>query len=209
MKYLIDDVRAGEEAVVLSSFGLTVVRAEEMTESLLADPFWSLRDPQQTLLVFPGNGANILRQYLPQSWLERWEWRSVPAKRFWIPGEDPWVSTGRIFSSGFILGKKDLVIMDDVVSSGQTIRSVHKGNSSWIPGVTWHACAWLAQCSASWRGFASLTAAVWTGNRQTREPINSLSTLLADKEICNSFAVRNLSDPQSFLTLMEKWRSQG
>ncbi|MFA5076595.1 MAG: hypothetical protein WC480_04230 [Patescibacteria group bacterium] len=178
-----------------------------MTAELASWSGWQKLDPATALLVFPGNGASIVRGYIPEKWLNRWQWVGVHAKRYWKPGEEPQVVANRIFPERLILGVKDVVVIDDVFSSGKTARLLRQLNEPWFPGAEWHAVAWIKQRSASLRGFASSYAVVEVGTVEKKVPVNSLSTLLADQSIAESYAWRNLADPNEFLQLLAEIRA--
>lgn len=188
----------------LQSFGMIVESAQNLTDSLMSWPDWENFDPSSTLIVLPGNGASILQGYLPSSWLDKWRWLKVYAKRYWIPGEDPRIVVNRIYSQKMLLGIKDVVILDDVISSGKTCKSLRVLNEPWIPGAHWHAVTWLMQESSSTKGFSSTFAVKKFGTKKAKAPINSLSTLLQKREIAVSYSRRNFPEDQSsFLELLD------
>jgi hypoxanthine phosphoribosyltransferase len=206
LKYLIDDVKAGSLVrALLGNLEYTqLVCAEEMTRQILECPHWDILDPEKTMLVFPGNGSGIVRSYLPRSWLDQWQWTSVLAKRIWAPGDTPRVEVGRVFSQRFLLGFKDLVVIDDVVSSGQTVRAIRKVNRPWIPGVRWRSVTWVQQRAANMRGFDSRFAVIEVGEEKSKVPVNSLSTLIDDPRIAQNYAQRNYTEPEKFLAILAR-----
>lgn len=208
-KVLINDVRASRE--ILNQFrelNLTVVDAEEMTKELTGWKLWDYFTTSSTLIVFPGNGATLVREYTPKSWLERWRVRKVHAKRYWEPGRDPWIEANRIDSRAMLLGMSDVVLVDDVVSSGTTARRIREINDPWIPNAQWHVVVWVAQRARALRGFSSCHAAYEVGTNQTKVPINSLSTLLHNQGIAESYARRNFGDKaDEFLKLLAELRN--
>lgn len=196
-------------AAQFEKLGLEVLQAEVLTQGLIKMQLWGNLDPQKTLLVFPGNGASIVRAYLPTSWLKKWKCARVHAKRYWKPGMDPRIVVTRI-SDQMLLGVWDVVVIDDVISSGQTMRKLRELNQPWIPGATWHALTWIAQRDTAQRklkGFAALCASEEVGVKGSRIPINSLSTLLEHPEIAQSYAQRNFSASGEFLRLLEDLRA--
>ncbi|MBU1118783.1 phosphoribosyltransferase [Patescibacteria group bacterium] len=200
MKTLIADVPVSvEHQKIFEGFGLNVFFASQLTESLLSFPEWRQFNPETTLLVFPGNGSQILREFIPQSWLNTWNYTSVHAKRFWEPGQDPHVYTERIFTNRVIVGITDVVIVDDVISSGLTCRKIRAINRPWLANVRWHAATWIKQKNAGMKGFSSVFSALTVGTNTRRVPIISLSTLLSDTVIARSFAARNIDDSHAFL----------
>lgn len=196
-KILIVDIPCPRECwVSMEKLGLVVVDGLKMTEMIFNQKsFWSRFDPARTILVFPGNGASIVRGYVPKNWLTQWQWATVHAKRYWRPGEDPWVEANRIFANKMVLGFKDAVVFDDVVSSGKTARLLREKNTPWLPGASWHLVTWVAQRSAALKGFQSHFAAITVGSEDGKKvPINSLSTLVDDQKIAESYIIRNFTD---------------
>ncbi|MBI5022602.1 MAG: phosphoribosyltransferase [Candidatus Magasanikbacteria bacterium] len=167
---------------------------------------WENLNSATTLLVFPGNGANIVRGFMDADWLFHWRTASATAKRLWIPGEPPQAIAGRIFPDRFVLGVKDIVIIDDVVSSGDTVKKLRTMNMPWIPAARWHVVTWAMQKAANLRGIHSYFAAVEVGESDRKDPINSLSTLIKNVEIAESYARRNFPNPEAFLALLNELR---
>lgn len=213
MKYLIHDVQTvrREQLAELANFGLTALDASDMTRALIDWGGWSTFCKETSLLVFPGNGAGIvrhyMRHYMETNCLKGWSWCTVNAKRIWFPGESPRTFVSRIYQNGFLLGVRDIIIIDDVVSSGATLRQLRNVNSPWIPGTRWHSASWLIQritAQQGVRGYTSHFSAHTVGDNTKFAPINSLSTLLTNQTIAHSYASRNFSDPASFLTFLER-----
>lgn len=205
MRIIIDDIHAGIAGKAFENSETTVLSSEEMTVQLVTSPLWEKFDPAKTILIFPGGGAEIVRRYVSNDWLNKWQWTTVPAKRFWQPGTAPWAIAGRIAPDRFLLGFKNIVIIDDVISSGETARMVRRVNEPWIPGATWHAFTWIAERVANLPGFGVKYAAVEVGERNRKVPINSLSTLTSCPEIARSYAQRNTADPEQFLASLKKF----
>lgn len=185
------------------NFDLVIERADELNKIIVNWSDWQKFNPQKTLLVLPGNGASIVRSYLPKAWLDNWQWVSIHAKRYWVPGHDPQVIVNRINDNKMLLGFDDIVIIDDVISSGQTCRNLRIKNLPWIPKAKWHTVTWLMQKSANTKGFISVFYAKDFGTKTRKAPINSLSTLLSDEQIALSYSARNFPDQQiEFINLL-------
>ncbi|MFZ6015633.1 MAG: hypothetical protein ACOYUZ_04760 [Patescibacteria group bacterium] len=212
-KHLIDDVpgsRAKELKNTFRDFDIVILDAEQMTKDLLTMPLWQNADQWRTLIILPGNGANIVRRYietLDRFWLWQWPWKAFPpAKRIWMPGQSPVALTSRI-SNGFYAGLKLAIIIDDVVSSGETCRKLRKLNLPHLPNVEWQIATWARQESANTNGFAKIYACRTVGETTGKAPINSLSTLLQVQDIAKSYALRNFGNrADSFLQLLEDCR---
>ena len=186
----------GQEIVLLEDIRLAT-ELEKILEPLAAPG---------TLFVFPGNGANFPRRF--SSICQRALCVSVHAKRFWVPGEDPEVSVGLICPECFLLlGIKNVVVVDDVISSGRTMRDLYKKNAWRIPGARWRTCAWVSQLlpsGGSIRGYHDVSTAclVRKVKGTQKVPINSLSTLRKNPEIATSYARRHFREPEEFLRIL-------
>ena len=206
-KHIIIDVATKDDRSLRErlscEFGLIVHLGEDLTSDMLRIFNQAFGDlgRNTTILIFPGNGANIVKRYLPVNWLFQWKNVSILAKRVWQPGEDPRVFVGRV-ADQMILGIKQVIIIDDVVSSGKTIRNIRLLNDPWIPGTNWNAVAWLIQDKNSSRGFGNIFG-LRVGEKDRLVPINSLSTLMENKKILRSYAERNFSRPKDFISLIE------
>ena len=177
----------------LRALGINPLRIDVLSNALAKWEGWRELDPSKTVVVASGNGAmgvvSSLFPSLPSSWSSRLV--RITAKRIWEPGSEPWAIASPIFPNRMVLGIHDVVLIDDVIASGATVRKVHELNQPWIPGARWHALTWLAQRSASIPGEVKLVAATRCGNFLKREPIVSASTLVNNPEILRSFARKN------------------
>ncbi len=197
MKYLIDDINGDERIlrIIEETFDLTIFDAEEMTKELIEWEGWGKLDPDYTILVLPGNGASIVKKYiknLDKFWLNCWPNKFYPvAKRIWEPRRDPRVCVERITSKRMILGVKNIVIVDDVVSSGLTIKLLREINLPWIPNAKWSALTWIAQKKLRKKSYLEVFATREVGTTSLRVPINSLSTLIEIPWIASEYARRN------------------
>jgi len=210
-KFLIVDigVRGDTKKILAEKFGLTIFDAKEMTNDLLSWQGWRSTDPWSTLIVLPGNGASIVKKYINNakpSWLDRWPWKAFPhAKRVWIPGENPQAFVSRI-NPGVLIGIKTVVVIDDVISSGETVRKLRKENESFIPNARWQAITWVMQEAAVTNGYSSVFAVKTVGLKEHKVPINSLSTLVECRSIAESYARRNFGNKaKTFLKILESF----
>lgn len=208
MKYIIDDIDLGADAHKLEHFGLTVVCARTMSSTLIEQLKKKNFNRDTTVLVFPGNGGDIIRRFLESTWLRQWQCEHVFAQRYWIPGNTPVATTSRIFPHQFKLNLHDVVIVDDVVSSGETVRLIKQRNEPWIPRARWHVATWLIQKVTTLPGFHPPITAHTVGDRNRKFPINSLSTFLSQPEIAENYARRNLHEQaNAFLKFLEDLRN--
>ena len=166
---------------------------------------------EKTLLVFPGNGSNYPRK-LSKFCQEFPNTTSVEAKRFWVPGEDPVVSAGLIFPNIFMITNvKAVVVVDDVISSGLTMRKLYQNNTWRFPAAKWIGVSWMSQvpsmkAKSGVNGYERIATGCVVGktNGSGKVPINSLSTLRENSEIATSYAQRHFTNPPVFLHLIKK-----
>ncbi|PIZ56414.1 hypothetical protein COY23_03195 [bacterium (Candidatus Torokbacteria) CG_4_10_14_0_2_um_filter_35_8] len=207
-KFLIIDVPCPEDTSErFENLGLTILDAKEMTEDLLVWPGWETLKPWSTLVVFPGNGTKTVKKYIEKEkpfWFSKWPWKAAPnAKRVWILGENPQAFVGRI-NPGVLIGIKTVVVIDDVISSGVTIRELRKENKNFIPMAKWQAITWVMQEAAITKGFSVIFSIKTVGSKKRKVPVNSLSTLVECREIAESYARRNFGDQaEALLRLIE------
>lgn len=202
MKYLINDI--GKH---FSFPGVIILDTDELTERIREWNGWKHFNSAITQIVFPGNGANEVRCRLGEKWLSQWKIDSVAATRFWWPGVTPSAVVGQLMPLGaFDFETTDVVIVDDVVSSGATISKIRDRNAIWMPNARWHVAAWIKQHACRLRGFESSFFGAEVGEKNHRVPINSLSTLLENRDVAESYARRNFLNHAAFLAVLEELR---
>lgn len=190
----------GQELVFLKDRELAI-GLEEILQGVINQP--------DTLLVFPGNGSRYPRG-LSQLCRDFPETAEVHAQRFWIPGSDPIVTAGSILPHNIVLNLKfkHIVVVDDVVSSGFTMRKIHENNAWRFPTAKWVGVAWLSQLPLGKfvGGYREVFACTLIRRNKgiQRVPINSVSTLRKDSEIAESYASRHFKEPRRFLHLIKK-----
>lgn len=201
MKYIINDVGV-KNTGCLKQFEIHILDPNNLTTKLSAWNGWSDLDKNTTKILFPGNGANdVLKSFGPE-WFNEWHTQAIKASRFWWPnsGSSP---VAVVESPDWLDDKtENVVIVDDVISSGATIQKVKQRHEVWLPRARWHAIAWVAQNSAVLHGFTSHYASVTVGTTGAKVPINSLSTLLTNSEVAESYALRNFPKPKVFLAAL-------
>ena len=182
----------------LTEIGLRTVRAKDISRQIPTALVWKKADRQTTLVVFPGNGAAIVRAFLPNEWLGEWRCATCYASRIWNPPEPPRASVGLIEPAYKLrLDVQTVVVIDDVISSGETMLKLRRLNLPWIPNSHWHAIAWVGQRATSTiRGFESVTCVEAAGTPDTKAAINSLSTFMEKPGVAMDYAKRNFAHPQ-------------
>lgn len=159
---------------------------------------------QSTVLLLPGEGAVAAESY---SFLSKNCSRSlhIKAHRHWQPGSSPIIEMEKLEINKSLENIKDVIVLDDVISSGRTMNTVYDLNKDIFPGAQWHAAVWLSQRNPDCTNFANIFAgAKIIHEGLARVPINSLSTLIKDPQRAAFFAKRNFKDPDTFLNLLKQ-----
>lgn len=203
-------VQASAELLALKSIDgkelllLDVQKAANLLEVFLSE----VSGHEDVLFVFPGNGANY-----PKSRslvCQKIRGVGVCAKRIWTPGTDPVAIAGTIAPEVFMdLHTRFIVVVDDVISSGQTMYKLWRNNEWRFPRAQWIGATWFSQAlcmksSAGVKGYKSVFASFLVESDNGKKvPINSLSTLREQRAIAESYATRHYADTQEFLRLIE------
>jgi len=182
---------------------LDVQQAADLLEIFLR----KVSERGDTLFVFPGNGSNYPKS---RSLIcRKVHGVGVYAKRIWTPGTDPIAIAGTIAPEVFMdLRTRSIIVVDNVISSGQTMYKLYRNNewrfprAEWI-GVTWFSQALCMKSSSGVKGYNSVFASFLVeGASGKKVPINSLSTLREQPAIAENYAKRHFSDPQAFLSIV-------
>lgn len=159
------------------------------------------------LFVFPGNGANYPK-FVSKICKEA-RGVGVFAKRIWAPGSDPVAVAGTIMPELFLnMRVQTIIVVDDVISSGQTMYKLHRNNAWRFTRAKWIAATWVAQIPqmkalSGVNGYdRSVVACVVEGPNKRRVPINSLSTLREQPAIAQNYASRHFADYRRFIDLI-------
>jgi len=184
------------------------------------------KQEQDVLFVFPGNGSGFPRRLSKICQKFSDTTASVFAKRTWQPGTDPVVEVGFIERDiRQILPVKTIIAVDDVISSGLTMKQVYENNAWKFPEAKWIAVSWVSQiprmkAKSGITGFENVnTSCLVRKTNGGRVPINSLSTLRhsavmleevaefypclrQQKNISESYARRYYKEPKKFLQLV-------
>ena len=185
-------------------------------DALLKKELSEIISPKGTLFVFPGRGGtevkalSELHRVYPQT--------EVFAKRFWKPGSKPAVAVGTITPPAGIRRRKikRIVVPDDVISSGETLHKLYEKNfSRFKTGCVWIGGSWFAQVprmkqtSSGVKGYQKIiTAVIVKGPQGKKVPLNSLSTLILDPQVSQSYTKRHFHNPRDFLNLLKKTKQK-
>jgi len=159
------------------------------------------------LFVFPGNGSNYPKSR--SKICQQIGGVGVYAKRVWLPGSDPFAIAGTINPELFMdLRTKTIVVVDDVISSGQTMYKLYRNNEWRFPSAKWIGVSWFSQIlcmrsSSGIKGYERVFASFQIrGDGIKKVPINSLSTLIEQPSIATNYATRHFVDFKNFLDLI-------
>jgi len=174
--------------------------------------------PEEVLLIFPGNGAQDVRR---RTQLKTWfpNCIGVTARREWRPRESfPRTRVEKISPPPICRDVRHYMVMDDVICSGSTVHAIKDELlPDAHPDAAWYAASWVAQrpmngAKSGVKGFTATAAAtvVWRNNTQTgkpeRAPLNSISTLANDRRIADEYAQRHVhpGDRNKFLSILRR-----
>lgn len=165
------------------------------------------------LLTFVEGGGEYVEQLVRPS-LRSTLMAKVWAKR-WVPPpdvlfnerRDPLWLVGEIETyESILLQVEEVVLVDDVISSGNTLKAIRWRNAWKFPRATWRAYALVGRVDAN-------PGMPWAAARLVEQkpdggkiPLNNLSTLLKDQGIACDYARRNFAQPAEFLAILRAIR---
>lgn len=209
---LIDDISGVEPFGRINSFyddtlptDTVLVSGVESSNFLNDWEGWSGLDENKTIIILPGNGSvGIFDELLSKHQMVRQI--RIKAKRYWEPGANPIAYAQRVFPNGMLLGVSDIVILDDVISSGITCQTIRRINEPWIPNAKWHALTLVCQQATRLKGFHSQFAITRVGSQNRKTPIISLSTLIFNETVRDIFLSRNyaLADRNRLVKFLDR-----
>lgn len=192
-RVIIDDVgNPAIRAVWEAQLSALVFDSEQLSRKLTNETLVEMLQSDRTLtLIIGASGADAWRQIAHFTTHTKWE---VPVHaKTWERGEQTQVTTSGIdwpfYVDPYIT---DIVAVDDVISTGKTLTLIRERNACRFPCAKWHALVWLTR-KEKLSGFTSITAACCIKCEEggIKPPINSLSTLLADKELSEAYAKKH------------------
>lgn len=187
--------------------GLVLLEIEQLANDLERFLAGLIEKEKDILFVFPGNGSNYPKSV--SRICQEANGVGVYAKRIWTPGSDPFAVAGSIMPEVFLnLDVQTIIVVDDVISSGQTMYKLYRNNEWRFPRAKWIAATWVSQIPqmksrSGVNGYInSVVACMVEGPNKRRVPINSLSTLREQPAITEDYARRHFSDPKAFLSIV-------
>jgi hypothetical protein len=146
----------------------------------------------ETLFLYPGNSARDIYHF------GHFNGRAMfpGAKRIWMPPQPP-VVTVETLDHPIDTKTTDVVVVDDVISSGDTLELLYKRNSWKFTKARWTAVTVISRQKKLKGYLGGLLSVYWAPQSGGRlPPINSLSSLLKDTEVRDSYIARNFADPE-------------
>lgn len=164
-------------------------------------------DPKRTMVLFPGNGAQVVQDLLPTALFADMQVLSVPTVRTIDPKTKAvqGVSIANVTKMRKIVGDKkirNVVVVDDVIMSGTTLSAIRQALS--IRNADWYAGSFFMLSPIQNKGRATtpsgvdgykviITPTLYQGT--TGIPaVNSLSTLIGSSEKSEAVRKRYMTD---------------
>lgn len=216
---IVDGVLSIEERQILRALRegephLHVVEAKVLwqlvEEKLKQEVLRSSDEESETLFVFVGEGGKRIKKFSTIHW--RYRTTGVFAKRLWEVGRDPIHLVGQIYNSHthqiIYLKVEVIIVLDDVISSGETLKKIFQRSAWKFPRARWYAAALVGR---GWKvgGYKEIFVSLIVTNGKVpskKVPINTLKALVENREMARSYAFRNLENPDRFLEFLEEIR---
>ncbi len=211
-------IQEAKELNNTSNLTIQIVDAEKMTDDLLTLLSDKALLNEETLLIFPGNGAEDVLKQLSFQYpaISSNNSEQLSTKRTLIrPGVfDLSVDYSPLPSGNF----GDVIIIDDVIASGQTASTIAYTLKEYFPFSRISLAAWMMlpptmkinKQSSSGVGYVDRTivSTVLKGNYMGRPPVNSLSGLIDEgetsKEKLRAYKGKYISDEDEFTSILER-----
>ena len=199
---LIDHMADGQRNALDTLFPdhLFVKIEQTMLENDLAASFNAKSfDPVTTLLVFVGQSSRELKHRLSSKIdLSKFETVYVPAKRRYEPvelsaGRESYsirVEVGTIERKNVYLDTdiKNIVVFDDVVSTGSTLKVLCEKNAPLYPNAAWSAFTLVSRLEKV-KGYQAVYSAGFVKEKFT--PINTFSKLVEDEAVREKYLLKH------------------
>jgi len=149
-----------------------------------------------TLFIYPGESARYIKDL---GFSLDYEEQAISAKRFWIPNNDPVVLVGRTEPDAIDCSVENIIVVDDVISSGTTMSKVYKNNCWKYPKARWYAVTPFSRKERLANYKDVFCSFVIEDVNNKKPPINSLSTLIKSPEMRATYLERNFVDSKKFI----------
>lgn len=178
-------------------------------------------DPRKTMVLFPGNGAQTVKDLLPEDFFADMEVICVPTTRTVDPKTKAvqGVAISEVTQMRKMVSDKritNFVVVDDVIMSGTTLTALREA----LPGrnATWYAGGLFmlspiqnkgrAKTPSGVDGYMSIVAPTVYQGTNGIPAMNSLSTLVGESEKSNMVRERYMtdfvSDPEIFIEMVKQ-----
>ncbi len=211
LTYGIKEAGCGKTLRVKTQIGL-----ERSMFAMLREQFPTFDSRTGGLCVFPGRSAAKIRENA--EWSDCYEssvfdcesFLSLHVERWFLVCDKVVVTAGELFPERPVcLNIRNIIVIDDVISTGATIREVCNRNRYKFPRAEWYAAACVSRVEkiAGYKEvFTPLLVPV--DKYGLKVPINSLSTLLEDEPIARHYGEKHCAKPEIFLRVLEEIKSQ-
>src|SRR3989344_168576 len=182
------------ELLALSCKGwLEVYDAESLIQGLSQKigEFLTVLDKEKSLLIFPGNGAKVLKDLMPEELVGGFPSIEISTQR----KVDP--QTGAVLGVDIIRKPKidtkidNILIVDDVIATGTTLRAIKDSIS--LRNANWFACSMMTlspiqnrqrskESACGIDGYSSITCPIVYQGTTGTPPLNSLSNFIGVSE---------------------------
>lgn len=204
-----------EKLNIASNITLQVVDGFDLTQNLLETLLRENVLQDDTLIVIPGNGAKVVSDYINQQSSILVPERTIFLKTKRIKQKDGF-NVSVDFSPLSDRQVKNILIIDDVVSTGQTASTIAKGIKERFPQSRCLLAAWLfvspsvRENQKTGSGVSEIdktyTSIILKGNYVGKPPINSLSCFIRSgtkyDEVKENFMQKYIRNPEEFIDII-------
>lgn len=173
-------------------------------------------NPISTLFIFPGQSSMELRYRLlsESNYLQSYDFSLVHARRIY---ENFTLQNGnrtynvKALVNGIKYGTSvnptitDIVVIDDVISTGITLKNLYLRNHFRFPCARWHAFV-LVSRTRKLKNYQVWSPLFFTEDRTM--PINTLSILVENEDIRNDYVIKHFKEPDRVLEIFGKLKKQ-
>lgn len=207
-------------AEALCRGGIKIYEMDDLVRNLYVElsPFLESRNPAKTLLVFPGEGAQTVKDCMPQDVIARFPWITLEAHRIKdSQGEVLGIDLSNVQELLDALGGsdaiEDVIVIDDVIDTGSTLNAIRQAAEA--DHLSWFAAAPIVYSPliypdrksfpSSIEGYEKVFAAEVIQGVNNPTPLNSLTSFVEGGEKTDRLVKKCLDlfvapeDAQAFL----------
>lgn len=182
---------------------------------ILRDTFPDFSATNGDLCIFPGRSAAILRKEI--EWVDCYigpvidcnSFLSVYAERFFDSSGNPFALAGEILPEQVVVPRvQRVLVVDDVISTGATMRALRERNKHKFPKAEWFAATPLSRLEKI-NGYKEvITTLLVPPQDGLKVPINSLSTLIENQTLAVNYATKHCCKTGVFLEALSRIGSE-